>query len=26
MIADGVVLPPLQPLYVAPAFLGPPRG
>ena len=26
MIADEVALPPLQPLYVAPAFLGPPRG
>ena len=25
MIADEVALPPLQPLYVAPAFLGPPR-
>lgn len=26
MIADEVALPPLQPLYVVPAFLGPPRG
>ena len=26
MIADEVALPPLQPLYVAPASLGPPRG
>ena len=26
MIADELALPPLQPLYVAPAFLGPPRG
>ena len=26
MIADEVALPPLQPLYVAPAFLGPSRG
>lgn len=26
MIADEVALPPLQPLYVAPAFLGPLRG
>ena len=26
MIVDEIALPPLQPLYVAPAFLGPPRG
>ena len=26
MIADEVALPPLQPLYVVPAFFGPPRG